>query len=209
MGAGGGSSHRALKCHSAQWNRPPPQKNCKLFLNASCMQSTLRVGGLGGPLPTHSPASGALGWSSPWLRELSKLAMAVPRPLSLPSPLSPSCLVSCRLPGGATCRGLCVGLWVGWTLLPPPPPPQPIDEPGGSNFPGDLPCGWRGGPQCVHLSAPPPRAEPDGRPGHQPISCKGRLVAPLAALGLRAVGPPGGHLGPDGRERSAAVVVSL
>ncbi|CAI9167419.1 unnamed protein product [Rangifer tarandus platyrhynchus] len=51
-----------------------------------------------------------------------------------------------------------------------------------------------------------PWAEPDGRPGHQPISCKGRLVAPLAALGLRAVGPPSGHLGPDGREWSAAVV---
>ena len=113
------------------------------------MQSALRVGGLGSkewagseglggpgedlepregsvpdPLPTHSLASGALGRSSPWLRELSRFAMAVP---STPSPPCPSLTLAVWGPAGCLgerLAGACWGgYWVGVDIPPSPTPP--------------------------------------------------------------------------------------
>ena len=114
------------------------------------MQSALRVGGLGSkewagseglggpgedlepregsvpdPLPTHSLASGALG-RSPWLRELSRFAMAVP---STPSPPCPSLTLAVWGPAGCLGERLAGACWggllgrCGHSSLPHPPSP--------------------------------------------------------------------------------------
>lgn len=153
-------------CNGTALGRPKPQAFIEWQLDAEHAEGG-RPGskrcagpeGQRGPVvpepPRHSlPARGA------WAELLSPL----------PLPPYPSCLVPLQAAWLSYLQGLGGGvLGVGVVIVPPT---QPIDGPGGNDFPGDLTCGWRSGATRLCISGPPWGRAKRGRLGPKdPSSC--------------------------------------
>lgn len=155
-GTGGGTKWQpargpgsATVCNGTALGRPKPQAFIEWQLDAEHAE---------GGRPGSKRCAGPEGQRGPVVPEPPRTFTPSPRrlggaPLPPPPPTLPQLFGA---PAGCLVE-LLAGAWggvlgVGVVIVPPT---QPIDGPGGNDFPGDLTCGWRSGATRLCISGPP------------------------------------------------------